>query len=424
MSALSPPLDLLVTTGRVIARSWPALLAWFLAGWTIRLLLIQLAGGLGNDSGVVGFLVLSLAVLVRLASYVGMFLVVRSGLAHFERLDAAAGESAPRRSFAQRWGQTVFSGILPFFLIYAAWGMIQDDLTAYGAASIDQFDAGTDDPGAAFDVPVSVISIGLVAAAFVLRLLLQRFASKLPQWTGVFAVYLEAVWVFVAVLLVRTLLADVPQWFATRRMFAWAVDGWAELRESFAWVRGLGDVIAWLSVQFGEVIAQPLAWLALAAIVLIGALPGRASRAAAGRTGRLRSAASDRWSRLSPRTRRLLLAPVNGVVERWQPIATAAGLIWRAGPIAMGSYVLAFTLIGVGAEWLRLVVWRLIGPHDFGWWSAADQPLALLIDAVVFPLQVCVVAAAFDLCLRRLDEEVTTPAAELAELLPDPAPRD
>ena len=111
---------MLTTTVRTLAHSWPALLAWFLAGWTARLLILRFAGWVGNDLPLLGQLILPLAVIARLASYVAMFLVLRDALPNAGQSDAAA----PRESFLRRWGTAISAAILPFFVIYAAWGMV------------------------------------------------------------------------------------------------------------------------------------------------------------------------------------------------------------------------------------------------------------------------------------------------------------
>ncbi len=409
---------------RAFARTWPALLAWFLAGWAARLMLLRFAGWAAeNIDPLVGQLILPLAVLARLASYVGMFLVLRPALTHYERLEEFADRATPgeQPSFFTSWANTVGSAIVPFFVIYAAWGLINEDGLAYAQSATDQM-VLDDDPTTVttpLDTPFGWQTISIVVAAFLLRRLIARFSAKLPGWFGVIAVYLEAVWVFIALSFIKDLLVGVPEWFATRRMFAWAVDGWAQLQLSFTWITWLSDAFAFIARQLGEVIFQPLAWLALAAIVLGGALPlvKRAqTRARASRLDAARESATRGWNRIGPRTRRILSWPFGGLVERWQPIATALRLIWRAGPVAMGLYVLLFGVLTVGAEWLRFVLYRALGPHELSWWGAWEQPIGLVLDLVVFPLQVCLVAAAFDRCLRVLDERVSAPAEELAEV--------
>lgn len=415
---------------RTYAETWPALLAWFLGGWAVRLLLLRVAGYLGaNVDPILGQLVLPLAVLARLASYVGMFLVLRAALRHGTEPTAAEPTAAAptvavparRGAFAIAWANSLGTAILPFFVIYAAWGLVRDDTFAYASSSLDQTDLSRDSDTTALDVPLSLLTVSIVVAAFILRRVLTRFQARLPGWMGAISVYLEAVWVFIAVILISQLLALVPDWLASRRMFAWAVDGWAQLRAASDLLVWVTDAVAWIAQQLGEVVAQPLAWLALGAIVLAGAMPAARRRQSPTRSARqarldaARAATTARWRGLGPRTRRLLEWLVSGFLERWQPVATAARLIWGAGPIALGVYVLAFSVLTVATEWLRYAVYHVLGPHDGGWWGAIEQPIELAIATVVFPLQLCLVAAAFDFCVRALQRstegEVSGPAA-------------
>lgn len=411
------------TAGRAIVRCWPLVLTFFLAGWLGHEALIRLAGWAGNFNSLWGLLILPLAVLVKLASYVGMFLAVRPGLPHFERLDGLArstpadAETVPARpSFASQWISTVLGGMVPFLVIYFAWDMIRDDLLAYGRASIDQFgaDGATDRP---YEVSLGVASVTFVVVAFVLRLVLGRFAKRLPTWVGAINAYLEAAWLVTTLIALRDLLAGVPAWFATRRMFAWAVDGFAALREQFAWFATIGDALAWVAGAVGDLLLQPLAWLALAAIVYAGALPRRAR--SAGRAARLREAAERRWRRAPRFVRTLAESASASFRERWEPIATALSLIWRNGPLQLGTYILAFAVVTAGTQWLYKLIYVAIGPHEYGWWRAVNDPIVLVVSAISVPLLIVVVAAAFDTSLEQLDEQVTDADAELAEVLPE-----
>ncbi|MCS3843073.1 hypothetical protein [Microbacterium sp. AK031] len=58
-------LTILATTGRVLLRHWPALLAWFAAGALGHYLAIQLAGYVGAWSSTWGFVLLPLAILSK-----------------------------------------------------------------------------------------------------------------------------------------------------------------------------------------------------------------------------------------------------------------------------------------------------------------------------------------------------------------------
>ena len=415
---------MLRTFGRAIVQTWPTVLAWFLAGWLAHAALIRLAGWAGVYESLWGLLILPLAVLAKLASYVGMFLAVRPEMRHYQRLEQLAastpadGATAPirGRTFAQAWGSTIVTGLIAFLVIYFTWGMVTEDVQAYGRASWDQYD-----PDAAnhpLVVGVGVMSITFVVVAFALRLALGRFSDRLPKWVAGISAYLEAAWLLTAALAIRDILAGVPEWFASRRMFAWFIDGIAELREAFSWFAVVGDAIAWLLAAIGEVVVLPLAWLALAAIVFAGVLPRRPT-STTGRSARLREAAERRWRRM-PRPVRVLGTSLSGSLrERWAPIATALSLIWRNGPLRLGAYLLAFAVVTVSGQWLYALIYQLIGPHEVGWWIATSDPITLLVAVITTPLQFILVAAAFDEALEGLDRQTVSADAELAEVLPE-----
>jgi hypothetical protein len=394
------------------------LLAWFLLGWTARALIIRLAAFVGNADDIYGLLILPVAVLVQLAAYIGMFLAIRRELPHLNRVDdVETGEAAP--SATRRWRETLLAGILPFFLLYVAWNFIYDDMIDYFSSALNQadlFGGGRVASLASF----GVMSVTLVVVAFALRWLLGRFSTRLPRWSSAIATYLEAVWVFVALTVIQTLLVGVPAWLASRRMFAWAVDGWASLVDSLPWFASANEIVGWMLGQAGTLIGLPLAWLAIASIVYFATLP-RSTGPASGAVAKV----SERWSRMPVWARRIGMTVSSGLVDRWGPVTLAARLIWRSGPIALGTYLLGFAVVTAAGEWLSLVVYRLLGPHDTGWWFGASDAVQLGVAAITAVLQVCLVAAAFDQALRsdeaeRLIDEagdaVSSAAAPAADL--------
>lgn len=385
---------MLIVALRVLARCWPALLAWYLLGWALRFLIIRLAAFVANANDVAGLLILPVAILAQLVAFVGMFLAVRRELRHLARVDdVEPGEVAP--GSAQRWSETLLAAILPFFVLYVAWNLVYADLVDYFGSALGQADLLGGGNVASTSIPLSVMTATLVVVAFGLRWLMGRFAAKLPRWTAAAASYLEAVWVLVLLLVVQDLLAQVPPWLATRRMFAWAVDGWAGIIDSVPWLGTAGEIVGWTFGQTATLIALPLAWLAIASIVYFGTMPRSKRPALAGV-----SRASARWSRMPVWVRSIGARLAAGIVERWAPVALAARLIWRSGPLALGTYLLAFAVVTAVGSWLRLVVYRLLGPHETGWWYGASDVVELGVMAVTAVLQVCLVAAAFDHALR------------------------
>jgi hypothetical protein len=389
----------LYTALRVLARCWPALLAWFLLGWTLRALIIRLAAFVANANDVAGLLILPVAILAQLAAFVGMFLAIRRELPHLGRVDdVEPGEAAP--SAAQRWRETLLAAILPFFLLYVAWNLVRADLFDYFGSALQQADLLGGGNSANPSIPLSVMTATLVVVAFGLRWLLGRFAARLPRWSAAVASYLEAVWVLVLLLVIQDLVALIPPWLATRRMFAWAVDGWAGLVDSLPWLGPLGDAVGWTLGQTGTLIALPLAWLAIASIIYFGTMP-RSRRPAPANLAK----AGERWSRMPVWLRRLGARLAAGLVDRWGPVALAARLIWRSGPVALGTYLLAYAVVSAAGTWLTLAIYRLLGPHETGWWFGASDAVELVVVAITGVLQVCLVAAAFDHALRSDDAE-------------------
>lgn len=381
---------MLTTALRVLVRCWPALLAWFLLGWTARALILQGGGYLLNIDENFGLLLLPLAILAILAAYVGMFLAVRSELENLgDAVDAEAGQVAAPP--IRRWRDSLLSAILPFLLLYIAWDLVQGDRVALYFASTNQDNFGTNPLGD----DVTFASVVILVVAFVIRSVLGRFSARLPRWTALLATYFEAVWVLVALTTIKALLGMAWAWLSTRRMVGWVVDGWADVREQFAWIGAFGDAIGWTWSQVGIVVGLPLAWLAFASIVYFGTMP-RSSRPG---PARLR-AASERWERLPVWMRAAGTSIASGAVDRWRPVALAARLIWRSGPIAIGTYVFGFAVLTTGGQWLGIGIYRLLGPHATGWWFGASDVIELGIAAIVAVLQIALVAAAFDHALR------------------------
>ncbi|AYF98882.1 hypothetical protein [Protaetiibacter intestinalis] len=407
---------MLTTAARALARSWPGLLAWFLAGWTARLLLLRLAGAVGNEWPLLGQLILPLAVIARLASYVAMFLVLRSALPHVPDPESTA---AGWRGFLSRWGTAISAAILPFFVIYAAWGMIAEDSRDYASSALDQANYFADQSARALDVTVDAWSLSLLAVAFAARWLLQRFREKLPRWTAVVSAYLEAVWVLVALLIVRELLAGVPNWFATRRMFAPVVDAVVRWRDDTPWFRGLGDAFSWLMTQLGDVVFQPLAWVALAGVVYLGSRTVADRSTAGARTRRARAVAVERWNRLPGWVRTGVTAITGGFQERWLPIAGSVRLIWSAGPLVLAGFLLAYAVVHAAGEWAGMGLFRMLGPNPYAFWAAVDELIDLAIVMIVIPLQLVLVAAAYDTAARGGVAPLSPVAAAEPEAVPN-----
>jgi hypothetical protein len=174
------------------------------------------------------------------------------------------------------------------------------------------------------------------------------------------------------------------------------------------------------------VLALALAWLAIASVIYgtpftptwAGArralLGERTADAVAVAIERGRRAAQPRWQRVPGEVRRRVTEFARSQLGRFGPIADAARLILHGGALPIAFFVLCYTglvlLAPSGAYFDARVtdgyLWRgvalLIGPHDWPWWQTYDSLIRALIGAVVDPLRISLVAAAFWFCVDQV----------------------
>jgi len=369
-------------------RHWPALIAILLLGAIARELFIRGSGFAATIDPIWGMLLMPLIVLSRLAAIVAMLLVVRRSLPSYTaRLSLVTDTERP----AGRFRDVLAGSIVAFFVIYAAWGLVMEDQTEYAASYLEQVnwfelpEGATADP---FALGLTWITASIVIVAFVLRFLLKRFASRLPAAAGFVSVYLEAVWVLVAVIVVKAAVDFLPGWLEHRRIVVWAVETWNEVLATVAPVRWIWEALTWLAAQGVEVVIIPLTWLTLVGIIYANSIPTPESDDEAPRRTGFRNAVVTRARGLGA-----------DLLERWRPIADSARTIWRAGPITMGFAILLIALVSTASEWTDALVFRLVAPQEISFWLAADRALAVVADVIWEPIRICVLAAAFDYCV-------------------------
>lgn len=403
-------LQALGTFGRILARHWPALVAWYLGGEAVHQLLLQLAGFVGGLTTLGGLLLLPLAVAARLISYVAMYLTVRPSLSHGAADDGAIGDGATgadttgegARERARRFARAVLTAILPFFAFSAAWGMLDADLIAFFriASSIALRDAGYDldqvgDRGGL--VSIGVLPIVVLVVALAVRILLARFGGRLPSWTLVFASYAEVLWTFM-------LFTLVGQWWANAK-------DWLAERAGAVWLQGIGDWFAanlapvaavWEGAQWlvGILIAAlflPAAWLTIAGVTY-----GTAFDSTPPVLRRLEQSPKGAVSRLT-----------RIVAQRFEELWAAAALIWRGGPVVFGSLAVAYALWAWAEQSGSRALLGLIGGQDTTFWSSFLPLLLIIVGVVAEPLRVAIVATAFDAVIGRPEAEMGTRASGL-----------
>lgn len=404
---------MLSLTARLVWARWPAILALYLAGALGRYLFLELAGWAGAYSAPVGVLILPLGVLCRLVSYAAMFLLLRDSM---PVLSALAPLSEDPRERRREFLGAIVGAVLPFFASYAALGYLREDAQAYylrvlevntglayAAAFGDESEQAGD--GALGYLDFGPMTLGIIVAVYALRWLIQRYSAKLPRAVSLVGVYLEALWVWLSVTIVADAFARGRTWIDQRQAAVWVADARervAEVARPMSWI---WDGVDWLVGAAGGVLLVPVAWLTVAGVIYGRAIAVKAATP----TGDLAEGARARFGRLPRAAQRRLTDLWRDFTLRFRGIWNALLLMWHAGPVLIGSYVLLYSLLLLAAAWVQIGVFRMLGPHDTAFWVARESVLLMLAPLVTEPIRVALIASAFD---RALGVEERSPRAQ------------
>ncbi|MBB3606902.1 hypothetical protein FHT40_006595 [Mycolicibacterium sp. BK556] len=425
------------------ARYFPQLIACYLLGLLGRHLAIEWAAWAGYDNDWWASLIMPLAGIARLGSYVAMLLVLRPAfpvLATFGR--------RPARSI------DLFSTVIvPFFAIYLAWQMFREDWLAFESRALtyrvgdSMMAAVAGGPPTELhpqSLPVGAGTWVLIGGALVARWVLSKLKDRLPSWLVAVRLYVDALWVFLVLSFSvnqgLTILINPTEWIAQRRIMVWLSTTRADLFSHFAPLEKVWDAVMWaLRTAFGGA-AVPLIWLALAGIVygvtLTTGWRSVAQRVVGRRADKVydRSTSAGkrwqrRWSILPKSLREKVTEHAVDQIGKFRPITDSARIVLHAGVLALALYVLAYA----GLAWLdmtgsfyraqlgdgyllRGMAW-LLGPHPAPFWAGFGQTLSLVSHAIIEPLRICLIASTFAYCLEQVAQDpapkkpVTAPAA-------------
>lgn len=395
-------LAILTTAGRVLVRHWPALIAWYLAGRLAHYVVTEMAGFVGASSATLGFLVLPIGILARLVSLVAMFLVLRDGLRNLQEV-APLPESAVerRRTFLT----ALLAGILPFFAVYWAQGLLADDIESYSARALEVRSSivwTTDGPVSSEDtvmnLPFNVWTVAIIVAAFAGRWAWSKWSDKLARWLSPVAVYFEVVWVFFSVMIFGDIFDAIKAWVDSRAVMAFLEDVREQVLDAVAPLRWVWDGIGWLLSEAGPVLLAPLAWLTIAGVVFGQAIVAEKLRVEDELISRFRAHTKGIPNPVVRRLRDL----GDELGGRFRPIGRALLLMWRAGPLLVASYALLYVVVKALESYLSFAVTRLIGPHDYLFWSIALPLVSLIPVVLIEPVRIAVISGAYDATLGRL----------------------
>lgn len=426
--------NLLLRPLRLWVMYLPQLAACYLLGLLGRNIVIELAAKFGWNNYLVVDLLMPFAGIVRLGSIVAMFLVLKSAIPVLAAL--------PRVSLHN---MDIFANIvLPFFVIYLAWKMFADDWLAFERHA-QQYRGGPGDPGASLGhLPLTNAVWYLIVGAFIIRYLikLKWVKARTPSWFPLFQVYLDALWVFLALSFAAskgvTFFLNPTGWFKERRVVVWVEHMRAELFSHFRPLEiGWKLLTSVWDIAWGAA-AVPLIWLAIAGIVY--GSTNRASwrgvlRRVAGPQGdsfvdrllpahqRVQSGLSGISDQAKDKTKELALSQFG----RARPIVDSARLVLHGGLITLSTYVLLYLCLSwldmsdsflraqrqEGGYLTRGFAW-VLGPHPAYFWDAVSPVLVALTGVLIGSLRVCLIASTFAHCVERAEAEIVEAENEAA----------
>ncbi|MEV5704636.1 hypothetical protein [Actinoallomurus sp. NPDC052274] len=263
--------------------------------------------------------------------------------------------------------------LLPFVVIYVAWGMYLDDVRAFSRADVERnLNSAAHGSVAGFALDVRNLWLALVATAvaWALRTGLERYRRRRPL--AVLLAYCETAFNLFAVSSVLLLAGKGTDWVTSRRVWP-----------------GGGDLPYQQAVGFAfSTLALPLVWLAMASVVYgLGVEPDDHEAVLEGT--RLQGVAQ------AGAEHRNLVRLLSGQRERWVPLLHATRLILRAGAPALGLFCLCYYAVDLAVAYGFRGALHLVGPdHDPAAWPAILVPLEFARELVRTVLHLALLAAA------------------------------
>lgn len=397
----------------MIVQTWPALLAWYLGGSLVRAGVIALAAPIGPQSALAALLLVPIAVLARLVSYIGMFLAVRQGLRTYRSLTGDWPERQPLREAADEFLRILLATIIPFFTLYGLIGLVGEDLSSYARAAF-RYSLGSEH--GVLDVGDGPLVLAVVLIAFAGRLALKYLGGKLPDWLKLVEVYLDATWVFVTLTAVGSLFGTAIQWVQQRQLVNWVVEArtrlsefWQPIEATFVAIDGAVPIAL-------QVLLLPAAWLLVAGVVYLRSLEHLAEERVV--PVRLEAALRARLARLPRLLQRRAKVAAEDWSDVWGPLSSAGRLVLRAGPLDLAVFVAAYGILYAAGQWLTRGLYAALGAHDSLFWFTVDPIAALGVSALVEPVRIVLLAVVFDRCLALLRPRAHFPSGNRSTVPP------
>lgn len=385
----------------LVAAHWPVLATIFLFGAAGRYGFLWLAVVLSEEHSTLAGLIVPLAPLSTLAAIIAMLLVVSRSLTTLVvDTDTPAPGTGPR---SDGWLGVVVSALVPFLTVYAAQGLLKQDVRSYvNEATYDELFGSADVfYGGGANVDRTAIATGwllaaIVALAFVLRFVFDRYS--LPARSRPFALgaaYVEALWL-VTLGVVFTSYQDRAWAWITERVFVhWVQDRWSAFIEVLGPVgQPVATVAGWIGTfvdNADDVVLVPLAWLTVAAVVF-----GRSIAPPSPRSRRVPGPLAAVGARTPEMVRRWAGEATAGLRSRFSGLRDGFRILALGGLVPMVMFCLVF-VIADQANALVNELWRFVlGPRDRDTALAFSPWLDITASTVEYVVLAGLLAAAIE----------------------------
>jgi hypothetical protein len=440
---------LIVDTGRVWWRLLPTIMGVYLLGWLGSELTLRVAVIAGDISPWLALVLFAFNFVCVLAAAIVILSLAGRELGVRELLPAEEREIDDRDTSLSR---LVAITLLPFLAMYAAFGQVAEAANRLVTQQWVRYGFLSDQKtvlGALHDLASQHLAwlVALLAGIYVLRRLLDFVAERTGlRILDLLVVLIESFFMLLVIVGGIRVLQTFQAWLQDRAVMQWL----AEIKAAVAGFLAifaidlpeiLTRVTTFLSEQVWpvlvDVLAQPMLWLAVAALVFgsrvlsLAELWRNGQPYAAripGATAFARYREKKEFRRLGPPPRGIRLAAARfqevffgDIDDKYLPTLHALRLVFRAGPVFLGSYIFVYTLVIIAKNYLDTAINWLVGGHEALFWVRWEPVFALFQDALIEPIRLCLLAVAFRRCLELFSQRAAVQAEQAARPVAAPA---
>lgn len=419
---------LVADTVRVWWRLLPQLLTLQIGGWLGYQATLWISAAVSLHNGWVALGIFSLGFVFTLGSIVLMLRLVGRELGIRALISAESDNGDHRADHGDEHDDSISRllalTLLPFLGIYAAFNYVSNRAEELNVRSLLQAGILSDKTLLGQLNPTTstkrlIIVVCIVVGAYLLRRGLDLLHERTDwRWLGVVVAAVEGFFILTLLLSGQKLVNKFTDWLFDRQVFGW-LDALEDKMAGFFSLfkvdlpEVIDHVIAFIGQtvwpSFLDVMAEPVAWLAVAALVYGShvlslanlwrkgqplssevPLPSRLRRV------RERKVGSTGFRRAALEFQEVFLGDID---DKYLPTLQSIRLILRSGLTFLGAYLLIYTLI----RSLRQVVIAVLDMVTHGkpvtFWVPFGSFFDLAADLLTEPLRIVLLGVAFHRCL-------------------------